>query len=109
MLYFNPFEQVHVRDGCGDVGQYDTEWGRVTERGDYTAAAAAFPRALEADPKDGAAYLGRGTAHCHTGDFQAALSDLDAAVSHLPARIECWLNRGYCHFRMGNHQLAIAD
>lgn len=66
---------------AGDVEDGDA----ARARGDLAAAAEAYGRAIEADPKCTAAWHGRGLVKRRQGDRKGALADLDQAVTLEPS------------------------
>lgn len=66
---------------AGDVEDGDA----ARARGDLAAAAEAYGRAIEADPKCTAAWHGRGLVKRRQGDRKGALADLEQAVTLEPS------------------------
>lgn len=84
-------------------GQKALESGRMSE------AAAAFTRALDADPNCAEAYVGRGRALVQLGDFRRALADLDRAVQLEPNNALWWCRRGEVRLQADDERGALAD
>jgi tetratricopeptide (TPR) repeat protein len=89
--------------------QVDLDAGeQAFQRGDFTAAAAAFRRAVEDDPESVQAQLNLGSALLRGGDAIAALERYEAAARLDPARAEAHFDIGVAKSRLGDVPGAIA-
>lgn len=70
---------------------------------------AAFSEAIEADPKDAAAHVGRGRALVQLGEFPRAMRDLNKAVELDPSNARWWCQRGEARLQADDEDGALAD
>ncbi len=76
----------------------------------HTAAIESYGRALEINPKDEVALMGRAESRGANGDQDGARKDFSAAfaaVNYRPERI--WLRRGQFNQQYGDHEQALDD
>jgi tetratricopeptide (TPR) repeat protein len=66
-----------------------------------------YTKALESDPDNATAYLGRGTAHLKAFNFDSAVADFTKAIELNPN--DASANRGSAHYENGEFDYAIAD
>jgi tetratricopeptide (TPR) repeat protein len=79
-------------------------------QGKYQAAIAEFDKAVNADPKDGPAYVWRGLARARAGGFLEAIPDYDQALRLNARNIGALNSRGIAyHFGAGDFGRALAD
>ena len=87
-------------------------------RGDFTAAAEAFERAIAADPQSGALLRNLASAHRGKGDDEAELAALDRALDVDRRDLIAWMRKAELHQRRGekgeafeawNGALALAE
>lgn len=77
--------------------------------GDYIGAIATFTRAIEADPENVPALVGRGAAHYQIGNYSNARIDLERAVSLDPSEEVAYYNLGLLEAVEGNHEAAVSN
>ena len=77
--------------------------------GDFTKALDSFNHALELDPRDSAAFEGRGETHLGLGDTADAITDFTKALKIEPANEAAFFHRGLAESRQGSYPAAIAD
>jgi cytochrome c-type biogenesis protein CcmH/NrfG len=68
-----------------------------------------YTKAIEANPHDGTAYLGRGTAHLRALDFDNAIADLTKLIELEPNQASAYAKRGKAHYEKGEFDRAVAD
>lgn len=94
-----------------DIGRIWTTLGDVYRRtNQHTAAIESYGRALEINPKDELALMGRAESRGANGDRKGAQEDFSAAfavVNYRPERI--WLRRGQFNQLYGDHEQALDD
>lgn len=72
-----------VEEAVWDQWQTKYDLGvRFLEEGDYSQAILAFSAAIEIDPRQAAAYAGRGDANARAGNYDDAVADYEMAVEH---------------------------
>jgi tetratricopeptide (TPR) repeat protein len=83
----------------------------VCEDADHApdAAVAACTRILALDPRDAAAYTGRGNAYVRKGDRDHAISDYDQAIRVNPNYADAYTDRGNAYVLKGDYGRAISD
>ena len=92
------------------TGQYWLQQAKGDyQRGDDTAAIAAYSRALALNPNNGQAYYQRGLAYERLGEIQLALQDLTRAIKQGTEVAQARYYRGNLRFELGDRQGAIAD
>ena len=79
------------------------------ERGDPDRTVVDYDKALEIDPRDAAAYFGRGNAYFEKGDFDRAIADYGKALEIDPRLAAAYSNRGKAYFEKGDYDRAILD
>lgn len=79
------------------------------QRGDLTAAVAAYTEALEADPTFEEAYLERGQSYRQRTDVELAIADFTAALQVNVTSAEAYLRRGNAHMDLNRVPEAIDD
>src|SRR5262245_25679155 len=91
-------------------------WRRVTPAGadwDQEQEAdfliADYSKAIESDPNNATAYLGRGTAHLTTFDLDSAMADFTKAIELNPNDASAYINRSSAHYEKAEFDCAIAD
>lgn len=106
----NVSEQI---DGVGQMTwqeQYDLGVRYLSE-GNYEEAIIAFTAAIEIDPKQAPAYVGRGQAYVLSGDTEdnlsAAQADFEAAVELDGSLADAWLGLADVHIRRGDYDQAL--
>ena len=67
-----------------------------------------YTKALESDPNNATAYLGRGTAHLKAFNFDHAIADLNKALEINPKSALAYCNLGWTYEAMGDEREAIA-
>ncbi len=75
----------------------------------FEEAAEEYRRALELDPKNGAAYRSRGYAMAALDRLEDARRDFDRAIAAGPGDSEAYQARGTLSFRQGKYAEAIDD
>jgi tetratricopeptide (TPR) repeat protein len=90
-------------------------WRSVTEGSDRNqeqevdCPISDYTKALESDPNNATAYLGRGTAHLKAFDFDSAIADFTRAIELDPNDDSAYTNRGSAHYEKAELAHAIAD
>jgi len=81
------------------------------DRGDCEGAVAAYTKAIQADPTDGAAYNNRAYTRMRQQRYDLALPDLDRAIELRPNYVNALMNRGDIHnyYYAVDRARAIAD
>src|SRR5260370_23518616 len=77
--------------------------------GEMDRALADYDRAIELDPMDADAHVGRGRAHYQKKDYAAAIADYDAALRLAQGDVEALAERGDAHERAGLYDRAAED
>lgn len=84
---------------------------RYLEEGSYEEAIIAFTAAIEIDPKQAPAYVGRGDAYISSGETEenlaAAQADYEAAIALDETIPEAWLGLADVYIRRGNYEKAL--
>ena len=90
--------------------QYDLGVRYLSE-GNYREAIIAFTAAIEIDPKQADAYVGRGQAYVLSGETEenlaAALADFEAAIELDGTLAEAWLGLADVYIRRGEYDRAL--
>ena len=60
-----------------------------------------YTKAIESDPNNATAYLGRGTAHLKAFNFDSAIADFTKAIELNTNDASAYTNRGSCPLRKG--------
>src|SRR6476660_5176781 len=90
-------------------------WRSVTEGSDRNQEQGVdcpisdYTKALESDPNNATAYLGRGTAHLKAFDFDSAITDFTKAIELKPNNDSAYTNRGAAYYEKAEFDRAIAD
>lgn len=92
-----------------DSGNYAYRCHEQKEAGDLTAAMVSCNKAIEIDPKNGAAYYYRGNVHSAKGDFDRAIADYAVAITLDPKNENSYYYRGLARINKGDFDNAIAD
>jgi tetratricopeptide (TPR) repeat protein len=79
------------------------------EKGEIDRALFDFDHAIELDPMDADARVGRGRAYYRKKDYAAALTDYDAATRLVPNNPEALAERGDANERAGLYDRAAED
>jgi tetratricopeptide (TPR) repeat protein len=90
----NPVEQQALQDSAS---------------GEYTKAIDEYTTVINLNPKDGMAYLGRGSAYQQLGNYRRAIDDFNRAAEYLPNDSIVFLVRGIAYSMAGNNDRAIED
>jgi tetratricopeptide (TPR) repeat protein len=90
-------------------GNYAYQCHEQKEAGDLTAAMVSCNKAIELDPKNGAAYYYRGNVHLAKGDFDRAIADYAVAITLDPKDENSYYYRGLARINKGDFDNAIAD
>ncbi len=86
------------------------EAGRTKLRiNDLRGALLDFSRAIDAEPRDNAAWADRAFVLNRLGDHAAALQDAEQSLRLRPDSPHALRERGYAHYKLGNYQAALAD
>ena len=84
--------------------QYDLGVKYLSE-GNYEEAIIAFTAAIEIDPKNPLAYIGRGGAYVGSGETEenlaATLADYEKAIELDETNVDAWLGLADVYIRMG--------
>ena len=75
----------------------------------YDAAVAAYTQAIEADPRNDAAYLHRGYVHQQLGEFERAAADFASSLALQPNSSRAYLGRAVAEVSLGHEDNAVAD
>ena len=90
--------------------QYDLGMQYLTE-GNYEEAIVAFNAAIEIEPKEARAYVGRGSAYIKSGETEenlaAALADYQKAVELDAQNSEAYLGIADVYIRQGDYDMAL--
>ncbi len=93
-------------------GNDSDEWmkkaGAFISQKQFQEAINAYSLAIEKNPKNATAYLGRGTAYGELGKHDDALKDMNRAIEISPSA-EAYVNRGIALAKTGNNEGAIKD
>jgi len=84
---------------------------RYLEEGNYEEAIIAFTAAIEIDPKQASAYVGRGDAYSaqtNTENLTLALSDYESAINIDATLVDVYLKAAKIYEELGNKEQAIA-
>jgi tetratricopeptide (TPR) repeat protein len=95
--------------GCNPVVNLTRDGEFYLESGDYYKALDSYTRAINQNPGDSVAYLGRATAYLELGHLDMALDDYNAAVALLPNDAGVYVDRGLARELQGKYQLALED
>jgi len=68
-----------------------------------------YSKAIQLNPNDALAFIGRGAAFGFKGEYDHAIRDLEQAIRLDPRDPEAFNNRAFVHFRSGKFESAIAD
>lgn len=68
-----------------------------------------YTKAIQSNPNDATAYLGRGTAHLKAFDFDNAIADFTKVIELKPNHASAYANRGSAHYEKAEFERAIAD
>ena len=68
-----------------------------------------FNRAIEIDPSQANAYVGRANTLLTMGRFEESLPDYNRAIEIDPELANAYANRGSVHSHLGHYEQAIAD
>ena len=90
-------------------------WRSVTEAGadrngdglqdqDVDCPITDYTKAIESNPKDTTAYLGRGTAYLKAFAFDSAIADFTKAIEIEPNDASAYTNRGSAHYEKAGPQ-----
>jgi len=83
---------------------------RYLEEGNYEEAIIAFTAAIEIDPKQAPAYVGRGDAYIGSGETEenlaAALADYETVIGLDEANVDAYLGLADVYIRMGEYEKA---
>ncbi len=83
---------------------------RYLEEGNYEEAIIAFNAAIQIDPKNPLAYIGRGGAYVGSGETEenlaAALADYEQAIELDETNVDAWLGLADVYIRMGEYDKA---
>jgi len=77
--------------------------------GRHREAMEAFSKAIQLNPNDSMAYMGRGVASGFLGDQRQAIRDYDRAIQLNPNNAMAYTNRGAAFGNLGDHRQAIRD
>lgn len=103
---------VILLSACGNESrwqdQYDLGMQYLTE-GNYEEAIVAFSEAIEIDPNNALAYIGRGNAYTGSGDdnLGLALADFQKAVQLDEQNTDAYLGIADVYILQGNHDAAM--
>jgi tetratricopeptide (TPR) repeat protein len=90
--------------------QYDLGVRYLSE-GNYEEAIIAFTAAIEIDPKQASAYVGRGDAYVLSGDTEetrtATIADYEKAIELDETYVEAYLGLADVYIRQGNNEKAL--
>ncbi len=89
--------------GCWHLGN------EKTRKGDLSAAAALYSRAIELNPQMFQAYFSRGLINLRAGDASGALADFEQTVRMAPEFAQAFLQRGLARDQLGNAAGAHKD
>jgi tetratricopeptide (TPR) repeat protein len=78
-------------------------------KGDWTAAAAGFSKALQLAPQLPEALAGRGRARLETGDAEGAVEDFSRAIRARSEQPDLYLLRARAGEKLGDFERAVAD
>lgn len=95
--------------GQMNSGNYAYQCHEQKEAGNLTAAMVSCNKAIEIDPKNGAAYYYRGNVHSAKGDFDRAIADYAVAITLDPKDENAYYYRGLARINKGDFDNAIAD
>jgi tetratricopeptide (TPR) repeat protein len=99
-----------VMAGCSPAtSEYVRAGGDLVAGRQWAAATEAYTKAIQLDPSDAVAYVGR----CHTlrttYRLDRALADCDKAIELDPKLVGAFVSRGNVHDDRGDFELALAD
>lgn len=99
---------------------YDQGW-QLMDAEQFSDAVGSFERALEVDPTEMLAWIGKGTAFLKVGRYEDAIASLDQGLTWInrqdlaliPGGLllvsTAWLNRGRANLKAGQLEAALAD
>jgi tetratricopeptide (TPR) repeat protein len=79
------------------------------DHSDCDKAVADYTEAVRLNPKDTAAYCGRGVAYGKLGELDNAIADFSEAIGIDPKYAHAYCNRGIIYRKKGDYDKAIAD
>jgi tetratricopeptide (TPR) repeat protein len=102
---------VEKRGGQEDLiaQDYVAKGLQQEQRGNFTAAIAAYDKAIQLDPKLVTAYFSRGLVYFNLRDREKALADLTKAIQLDPTRPQTYHHRGLVYVRLNQKRNAKAD
>lgn len=77
--------------------------------GEYDKSLPLFEEALQLDPRNGDAHVGRGQVRLNEGNVEEALADFEEAIRLVPTDAGAYCARGTVHFLRGDYAPALAD
>lgn len=84
---------------------------RFLDDGNYAESIIAFSAAIEIDPKNPEAYVGRGNAYVFSGeteeDLASAQEDFEKAIELDEMNVDAWLGLADIHIRRGDYDKAL--
>jgi tetratricopeptide (TPR) repeat protein len=99
-------EAIRLEPSAGFLVQRAKAFGQAKED---EKALADFAHALELDPDNLGAWLGRGNQHFEAGRLDEALADYSEAATRQPELSVIFFNRANVHALQSNHAAAIVD
>jgi Flp pilus assembly protein TadD len=96
--------------GCANyVYDMNREADQALGTGDYGAALGAYDRAINLNPKDVEAYIGRAYVHQKFGNNREAILDYSRAVELMPNDANVYFLRGLAYSIAGDNERAVKD
>ena len=75
----------------------------------YQEAAVDFDKAIELDPKNGAAHYYKGMCRIYLGDNKMAVEEFNYVLDLDPKNVDALINRGRSKYKTGDKEGACAD
>ncbi len=96
--------------GCFNyVYDMNREADEAITAGNYGQALGAYDRAINLNPRDAEAYMGRGYVHQRLGNYHGAIADFSRAIELMPNNATPFFLRGMAYSMSGDNERAVKD